>query len=144
MKIVGELFYTLNMDEVLDRLFEEYPYEVENTDGYKRAWEEICALNQIKTDVFCYLEWVSIWEEPKGGYVHVAGRKKCSDQSLAIEFTPWEEWLYMPIKVAPELDLDEVGILAHILWEMTWFGYTQDDVQDVFLSIMNVKNRVTG
>ena len=47
-----------------------------------------------------------------------------------IEFDKWEEWLAKDICEDNFKELSEITILAGIIWEMTFIGYTQKDVQD--------------
>ena len=44
----------------------------------------------------------------------------------------WENVLAKDIKVATDLDLTETEVLAHILWEMTFFGFTPKQREEVF------------
>lgn len=46
--------------------------------------------------------------------------------SWALDFTPWSEWLALPVDVANERDLTSAEIVAHCLWEMTWHGYDEN------------------
>jgi hypothetical protein len=49
--------------------------------------------------------------------------------SYAIEFTDWAEWLGMEIDLETLLSYSEVDILGHCLWEMTFCGYSPEDVK---------------
>lgn len=44
----------------------------------------------------------------------------------------WENALAKEIKIANDLDLTETEVLAHILWEMTFFGFTPKQREEVF------------
>jgi hypothetical protein len=77
---------------------------------------------------------------PKSTFVDVSGRKlKAESNSItnnyAIEFAKWENWLGM--KLAPETidNFNELEIIAHCLYEMTFCGYEQEEIQEQFDSI---------
>lgn len=57
-------------------------------------------------------------------YVDV-GAENGDGKNYAIDFTPWDEWLSMSIRVVGQ-DMDEATVLAHCLWEMTWHGSEED------------------
>jgi uncharacterized protein YggL (DUF469 family) len=67
-------------------------------------------------------------------YVDVSGRSlgPLLDEltsSHALEFTPWAEWLGMPIAHDTLQHFTELEILAHCLWEMTFIGYDEESIQ---------------
>ena len=43
---------------------------------------------------------------------------------------PWEEWLDMAIDPASQQDYSDPKILAHCLWEMTFFGFDQTTIRN--------------
>ncbi|MBT9133171.1 MAG: hypothetical protein DDT33_01707 [Firmicutes bacterium] len=49
--------------------------------------------------------------------------------SYGIEFTGWAEWLGMEIDQDSFSKYSESGIIGHCLWEMTFYGFTQDDIK---------------
>lgn len=78
--------------------------------------------------------------EPISLYVDVSGRKlkpetNSISDSYAIEFVKWEKWLGMDL--APETldNFSELEIIAHCLFEMTFCGYEQEEIQEQFDSI---------
>ncbi len=49
--------------------------------------------------------------------------------SYGLEFTDWAEWLDMEIEPETLSRYAEVDIIGHCLWEMTFFGYSQEDIE---------------
>ncbi len=49
--------------------------------------------------------------------------------SYAIEFTDWAEWLGMEVDPTTLASYEELEILSHCLWEMTFMGYTPEAIQ---------------
>jgi hypothetical protein len=49
--------------------------------------------------------------------------------SYGIEFVDWEEWLGMDIDPGSISNYSETDIIAHCLWEMTFYGYTQEAIK---------------
>lgn len=78
--------------------------------------------------------------ESKTSYVEVSGRKLKEEinsitTGYAIEFVKWENWL--GIDLAPESmnTFSELEIIAHYLYEMTFCGYDQGEIQKKINSI---------
>jgi len=59
----------------------------------------------------------------------VYGLSLTTDESYAIEFRPWAEWLDMDIDEETLSNYLESEIIVHCIWEMTFCGYDNDDVQ---------------
>ena len=55
-----------------------------------------------------------------------------SEQSFALEFNDWSEWLGMRIdpETANNIELSKADIIAHALWEMTFISYNEEEIQD--------------
>lgn len=49
--------------------------------------------------------------------------------SYAIEFIDWSEWLDMDVDQKSLSKYSELDIIGHCLWEMTFYGFTQDDIK---------------
>lgn len=74
-------------------------------------------------------------DEDEGPYVGVSGRDgtlaanlpdgEAREESYALEFAPWQEWLGMTIDPETLARYNEEDILAHCLGEMTFLGYEQ-------------------
>jgi len=47
----------------------------------------------------------------------------------AIEFTDWGEWLAMKIEQESLSEYSELDIIGHYLWEMTFYGFTQEKIK---------------
>lgn len=45
-----------------------------------------------------------------------------------LDFTDWQEWLGLEIKNLT--NLSDIEVLANILWEMTYSGFTQEQIQE--------------
>ena len=50
--------------------------------------------------------------------------------SYGIEFADWKKWLGMGIDLGSISNYSETDIIAHCLWEMTFYGYTQEAIKE--------------
>ena len=51
------------------------------------------------------------------------------EASYGIELTDWAEWLGMEIEPETLSRYAEADIIVHCVWEMTFFGYSQADIE---------------
>jgi len=122
-----------------------YPDQEKNIEGCKQVFEELYAIKPVETKMRIVIEDV-FDEYDKGYYTHVSGKdgslNKESDPdhfkddeignqevSYAIEFADWAEWLAMDIDHESLAKYSELEIIGHCLWEMTFYGFTREDIK---------------
>ncbi len=121
-------------EPILTRLFQLYPDETKNKEGYEKALKELRSLKPKKTDMQISLFRV---EEDGEKWVDISGfDPKEPDTHWAIEYRPWREWLGMGFVNDTIEDFDPLDVLAHCLWEMTWSGYSQRSIRARWNSIV--------
>ena len=135
--------------DILVHLIAEYPDADNSREGYMNALHELRTLKSVENKCQILVHTVepdeSLPENVRGErYVCVSGRGKdnpeypdMTDVNFAIEFDPWEEWLGMEIMPESFMGRSEIEVLAHILWEMTFCGYSNNGVQLVADNVRN-------
>ncbi len=133
MKLL-ELFSKFTADEVLEKLFELFPDQKRSAVGYKIAWEEI---QKTKPSFRKKDKYLIVIEERKDSYdghtyQDVAGERIGANENFtwALELSPFADWLSWDVKDSSIERLGELNCLAHILWEMTWMGYSSKEVAE--------------
>jgi len=141
--------------EISDAMLEIYPDQEGNIDGYAEALTELLNTDPLEKEphMTIYVEMVTEPYQQEDGtieeetYGHVFGRNGNTrrdvysedgipidnfndefldqEESYAIELTPWDECLGMSV----ESSLGPLETVAHILWELTFFGYSNESVQ---------------
>lgn len=125
-------------------LIKLYPNQIELINDYRNVFGKLQYLKPEANDMLIVLtEYLDDFEENsdvENTYVDVSGRKLVIEEnsitnSYAIEFVKWEKWLGM--ELAPETleNFNELEIIAHCLFEMTFFGYEEEEIQEQFESI---------
>lgn len=94
--------------------------------GFKVAFDELCGLQPRDFPGF-KIEVTNELDEELRPYVHVCGIDD-SDEHVAISLTPWEMWLGAEL-TKKTLELTWPEIVAHCLYEMTFWGYDQETIR---------------
>lgn len=127
---------------IIEQLIVEYPDQITSWEGYVSALEELhgLTLSESKCDLLVHRVEddetlpASVRCDP---YICVSGVSRepnIKDGDLpagtyyAIEFDPWEEWLGMEVLPESFDGRSELSVLAHVLWEMTFCGYSNKAV----------------
>jgi len=137
--------------DVKASLINGYPDAKRSIEGYELLFSTLSSLIPQKTNMRIFIERVfrdGIDEQP---FVEVSGKNGTlnrnlsdfqhlgkpqdseyanSEASFALEMVPWEEWLDMEIDPASQQDYSGSEILAHCLWEMTFFGFDQTTIRN--------------
>jgi hypothetical protein len=123
----------LNIESVFLKL---YPDEKNNISGYEKVFNELKHLTPVETDVTILVSR-EFDDFDKQEYAHVSGYynnpQKSNNEitdSLAIEFTPWEKWLGMDVDTNSLQNFTTVEIICHCLFEMSFFGFEQDEIKE--------------
>ncbi|HAQ21784.1 MAG TPA: hypothetical protein DCR40_21525 [Prolixibacteraceae bacterium] len=122
----------LSVEQVFLQL---YPKEKKNISGYEIVFNDLKLLNPTDTDVSIVVSNEKD-DFDNEEYVHVCGYnnhpQNNSDNltnSLALEFTSWDQWLGMDLDERSVKDFTELELISHCLYEMTFFGFDQEKIQ---------------
>lgn len=122
----------LSIKLTLEKLF---PDQSEFWDDYEKVFYELQTMTAKESNVTIDVSWVhddydnTDYVDVSGYYTNPADRTNEYTNSLAIEFTPWQEWLGMPIDENTLKTFNEFEIIAYCLNEMTYAGFEQEEVQ---------------
>jgi hypothetical protein len=160
-----ELVLKTSWNAVKSSLFQIYPESERGIGKFKGVFEALLTLSPRETKMRLCLKEVlgeGIDEEP---YVEVYGKDGTlnkdlpdfhhfsetastefanSETSFAIDLVPWEEWLGMELDPSALQAYSDSDILAHCLWEMTFFGFDQLAIEkqreEIDRQVMEFKN----
>lgn len=113
-----------------------YPKEKKNISGYETVFNNLKTLGPTETD-FSIIVSNEKDDFDNEEYVHVSGynnhpedNEDESPNSFALEFTNWTEWLGMDMDEKSLSEFTELEIISHCLYEMTFFGFDQETIQE--------------
>ena len=116
-------------------LIQLYPGEKKSVSAYEQVFNDLKLMEPVAGDVSIVLSNEND-DFDNSSYVDVSGRENNPKEnpneltdSLAIEFTPWNEWLGMDIEKNILQDFTELEIIVHCLYEMTFMGFDEEEIQ---------------
>jgi hypothetical protein len=131
----GEIIKSNNWLSVEMVLLKLYPDEKENISGYEEVFNKLRVLRPKESDISILVSWEKD-DFDQTDYVNVSGYYNNPDKntdeltnSLAIEFTPWSDWLGMDVDPNTLKTFNELEIISHCLYEMTFVGFEEEEIQ---------------
>ena len=131
-----------NDEAVLATLLDVYPDQKNSIQGYSKLLKDLRAMKPAKREdemmIELYRATDDFNEDEPVEYVGVHGYMPDEDIGYAIEFTPWNVWLAMPVHPETIVAFSEEEIVAHCIWEMTFCGFEEDYIQEKIKSIKEI------
>ena len=136
----AELIRTNNWLSVGMTFLNLYPDQIGNIEGYKNVFGRLQALELEEGEFQIEIKQEYDDETGEESHVDVYGIEKNANENqitdcLAIEYTPWKEWLGMDVSLESLRKFNELEIISHCLYEMTFAGYDEDEIKNQLLSI---------
>lgn len=129
-----EILNTTNEDSVLKILAEVYESSDNDIKGYSSLLKKLKVMTPVASEYQLCIQHVVGFDGYE--YEDVSGVKHKGDESVGVSLTPREEWLGMEIQDDTLASYSPDEILAHCLWEMTFYGFTEGEV-DEFKDFLN-------
>ena len=135
-----ELIEKYNFEEVFQKLIELYPKEEKNKKGYKNAYTEMKELTNSNIEVnpkskiiVEYIKKDKLIEEP---YWSVSLLE--NNMRYAIELSQWKDLMNYNCKIK---NMEEIDFLAHVIWELTFMGYSQKEIKKEYDKITKLADK---
>ena len=118
-------------------LLQLYPDQDKMLDEYRSVFENLKSIEPVDNKMRIVLTEYDCDPDDESEiktYVDVSGQDDTKDEngriiSYAIEFTEWNKWLGMDITPVTLKYFSELEIIAHCLYEMTFIGYGEEEIQ---------------
>lgn len=127
----NELVMNSSFNDIMDAMYIHHVNEKENIDGYKNAFQILKKLKPIKPSFNMYIclnTVIDEFSEEHIEYIDVYGFIKGQKVNYAIDLMDWRNILYLNIHPATLKMFDKNIIVAEILWEITFNGYSPTDI----------------
>lgn len=114
-----------------------YPDQETFISDYEKVFNELKILKPVDSEISIIVS-NEIDEYDNEKYINVSGydNSKTSSSnneltdSLALEFTSWNEWLGMDIDQDSLKNFSHLELICHCLHEMTFMGFSQEEIKN--------------
>lgn len=131
---------------ILEVLFGLYPDEKKNRKGYEKALVELRKTKPKVTKTRIKIEFVE--PNPKDPWFNKEDKPyTCvtilqGKQEYSASFLPWDEWLGATMPTKFNFPYATLDIVAHCLWEVTWYGYSNTQTQEKAKKLFEIVKEV--
>jgi hypothetical protein len=124
---VRDLFGKVLWDDVAERFAQHYQDYVKSLEGMKKVFDQVrtCAPAHDSKGFVISIDLVQDEEEH---WYNVYGRISGEKERYALEFCLFTEWAGFTVDENLLQRMSPQDIVSHLLWEMTFFGYTEEDI----------------
>jgi len=131
MRLV-EIIRTITWLELEPEYLRLYPDDESAIEEYERIYTSLLQITPSETNMRISIEYV---DEEGDQYHHVHGisnpeGESSVQESWALDFADWSEWLDMKIESQTLVEYTPVEIATHCLWEMTFAGFSREEIRE--------------
>lgn len=124
------LLETHSWSAISSKVLEIYPDANHNLGFYEEMFEKLRVMESDEIDISIV---ISTGIDDDHEYIDVSGvnispKNKEEEYPQGLELTPWKKWLGMEVDQQSLNDYSKVEIVAHCLYEMTYMGFSEDDI----------------
>lgn len=123
-----ELIRTADVETVLRDLAEAYPKQAPSLPGYRNVISELMGMSSSPADG----STITVVRYPAGEFTDkpcwYVGGEDADGSEWSLSFVPWADLLEREVRVK-NCDLTPAQMLAHVLWEITFYGFNSEDVE---------------
>ena len=120
-----ELLKTTPWQDIAIALVTAYPNQRKLLEGYQIVFETLKLMAPKDSDLTLYVVYYDSYSEDGGHDVYGIKADK-PDERWGLLFVPWAEWLGMELATETISAYSHSQIAALCLFEMTFFGFTED------------------
>lgn len=133
-------------DEVKAHILAAYPDQIEVIHDYEYLLCKFHTMQEIDSKLTIFFEkrkcegTQDCFVDVKGKFETLSKDGNPEIQYTIMEFTPWYKWLGSEIDPDTLKDYSESQIIAHCLWEMTFMGWEEEEIDSKMEDMVNIVN----
>jgi hypothetical protein len=129
--ILKELVKKFEWNSLEKRMEEYYPNMKDNLNKFENVLKTLRKLEAQKPEENITIIVEDFSKKREGEEItwfEVTGFDPENEYYYGISMMPWEKWLGMEINPDSIKNYSLEDLLVHILWEMTYYGFTQEEI----------------
>jgi hypothetical protein len=123
-----------------------YPDQAKNIKAYKSIFSKLQQMKAAKSNIQIVVAHHFADELNDEDFVEVYGIKKTKTGTKpthwALDFTPWKEWMGMEIHKSTLKEFNELELIGHCLFEMTFMGFDERTIQKELASLKKTSDEL--
>jgi hypothetical protein len=130
---LGEIIKSNSWLSVELTLLKIYPDQEIMIETYQEIYDDLQEMEPVNSEIEIVIKQEFDEEEQELGMADVYGKDNSPTKEysggLALGMTAWNKWLGMRINELTQKEFTELEIIAHCLYEMTYYGYEEEEIQ---------------
>ena len=127
----SELLKVVSFEDVFVALTKWFDNQEPAKDGYHEVFRKLCLMKPQKHELGdMFIDIHKVKEDDGSEWLDVSGKFPNKTITYGIEFCPWIEWVSMFITQTTLDMFTPEEIVGACLWEMTFYGFTEDKVDE--------------
>jgi len=128
MKKVIDILKNTKWKDVKRSLLYYYPDQIKNITAYEKAYNKIKKFKEIEVKDKKEYIIIRLVEDEYEEWYDICTNK------YAFSFRPWIDLVNLKIK---KCNLREDDIIAHFIWEITYYGFTEKKIEKEAINIFS-------
>ena len=139
---LNQLIHENLWESMKNSLLNLYPGYSQNISAFQDVYKNLLELKPNESDFVISIDF-EIAEDIAENWHHVHAYKKhdINKQFYGLSIDKWENWLGMDIDEITYTNYSQTDIIAHCIWEMTFWGFDQQTIKNA-LDIDNEDNEL--
>lgn len=147
MKTLKDFIMNVSFEDVAQVLQKEYPKDWKGAgdgEGFEMVFNKLKEMEPVYREDGMMIEIKHVVQKFEGEVEEFdsVGGVDNDGKRWGLDFTPWAEWLGMGIYEDTTQKYSPEEIVAHCLWEMTFYGYYEQDIQQKADDLRKVKEEI--
>lgn len=128
-----QLLLNHSWSDVRNKILEIYPEQLKNIKGYEQLYSHLTQMEEKTINMTIQINKY-FYDDSEKDAVDLIGYYNDQvpndpEQQYALAFTPWNKWIGMEINNVTLAEYSQTEIIAHCLYEMTFWGFNEDEIQ---------------
>ena len=129
MVTLKDILSDVQFEQVMIDIVDRFPNQRKCFNHYKEAFNELCKMKPVSSDMTLIIEMQHNEDVEGEEYEHLYFRRENDDTPYGGVDKPWAEWLGSKIGDDILKSFSKTLIVALSLFEMTYFGWSEEQVQ---------------
>jgi hypothetical protein len=139
-----DLFKNVSYKQIFNIIYKEYYKDKNHTKddiinfdlAYRKAYEDLSVMPVQETDNLTIVLQNAEIDDNK--FIDVCIKDSKTNEIFALDFLSWNEVANYDVELREDMENEQIA--AHILWEITFWGFTETDIEKQKQATLNASD----